>query len=418
VHPERAGQALPIYFTPPLNRAADAVVTKHIGDNRVKLWLGGLDGKTMQAFGRESELVPLDGSNARVTVTDRVKLEAIATVEGSVPVGTLLQEYARAIPRNLTLVIGLDESLGGDRGAIATRLSQNSRIVPVNGENGRYARTVHYIIGQITAANQGQISLPTHAQMPSVGSVGIFSPSLELLPNSFGLPGERPEAMWQRLQPKLKGLLATRVISQTLNAQSSALDVRVTLKLEESQTTILGQAFTFRGNSTAPADPYQLARVPINQPIQLEITNNHSQDLYLAVMVIDVSGDITILFPNEHQNVPDEQLEATTKIPSRQRLLVPDPAKRDFVLVSDELGAGEMLVIASEKPMTDAIKRLRNLARSAGMARGYVPVSNPVDLMSDFALGASRGFAARDRNEFYRMDTDAMAAIAISFEVV
>jgi hypothetical protein len=355
-----------------------------------------------------------------VTVTDRVGLEAIATVEGSVPVGTLLQEYARAIPRDLTLVIGLDESLGQDRGAIADRLRQNSRIVPVNGENGRYPRTVHYIIGQITAANQAQISAPSNAQMPSLGSIGLFSPSLELLPKSFGLPGERPQAVWQRLQPKIKGLLATRVISQTLNAQSSALDVQVTLKLERSQTTILGQAFTFRGNSTATTDPYQLAQVPINEPFQLEVTNNHSQDLYLAAMVIDVSGDITILFPNEHQNVPDEQLEATTKIPSRQRVLIPDPAEDDFVLVSDELGAGEMLVIASEKPMTDAIKRLRSLARSAGMSRGYVSVSNPVDLMSDFARGASRGFAALDRSEyeFYRMDTDAMAAIAIAFEVV
>jgi len=154
--------------------------------------------------------------------------------------------------------------------------------------------------------------------------------------------------------------------------------------------------------------------VPLNQPFQLVVTNNHSRDLYLAVMVIDAAGNVIVLFPNEHQAVAAAKLEATTKIAAQGTLLIPDPAKDEFQLVSTEQGAGELLVIASERPMTQAILRLRNLARGANQARGAVQAEEPIALMEDFLSGTSRG----DSGSVYRMTVRGMAAIAIDFEVV
>ncbi len=415
----------PLYFVDNAQPPADAVVTAVQG-NTVTLWLGGLDGRSLEAFGTASEMVPASAARGetRLTLTQRSGLQATATIDkGNVAVGELVQEFARAIPSSLQLNVGLDPSLAGDRPAAATALNQLERTQAIAATANGYGDKVHYILGRLTEANR-----PTDAAVSQVGSIGLFSPTLELVPDSFGLPGEAIASALERLRPKLRGLLATRVISTTLNAQSSQLDVGVTLKLERSGNRILGQAFTFRGACPEPTgcgpggtrgeDNFQVSRVPLNEPFQLEVINNHTADLYLGVMSVDATGEITILFPNEHQNLDGEQLEAATKVSARSTLLVPDPAEDDFVLVSDEAGAGEMLIIASEQPMTEAFLRLRTLARGAQRDRGTLIADEPTSLIGDFIAGASRGAQAIGRAEFYQMEANSMAAIAIAFEVV
>ncbi|NEO86105.1 MAG: DUF4384 domain-containing protein [Spirulina sp. SIO3F2] len=409
----------PLYFVPQPQAPAEAVITKVEG-NKAQLWLGGLDSQTIEAFGPLSELVSVQNSS-KLVVTQRKGLNATARIRGQVQPGDLLQESARAIPGDLRLNIGLDASLGRDRPAAAAAINQQNRMVALNSQTNGYPEKVHYILGRVTAENQPQITADVTGELPPVGSTGLFSPSLEVLPQSFGSSREAIAATLERLQPKLRGLLATRVISKTLNAQSSQLDVGVTLRLEQSNQTILGQAFTFRGEARAVQQTqgnFQRAQVPINQPFQLEVTNHHSRDLYLAVMVVDATGKVIILFPNEHQDVAAAELEATTKIATQSQLLVPDPTEDEFQLVSNERGAGELLVIASEQPMTQAILRLRNLARGANQARGVVQAEEPIALMEDFLLGASRGAEMTNQANYYQMNVQAMAAIAIAFEVV
>ncbi|MDB9312548.1 caspase family protein [Spirulina sp. CS-785/01] len=422
----RSDRNKPIYYLNPTQPPAEAAVLSVTG-NQARVWLGGVNQESLDAFGPEAILVPVNRPEAgQVTLTQRSGLEAEATIEGNIQAGDLLQEYARAIPTDWQLGIGLDPTLGSDAATARRALTSLNRIkaIPSQSATEPYAQKVHYILSRMTPEYQQQLT--PDSEKPSEGSIGLFSPALEVIPDSFGLAGESIEAAIQRLQPKLRALLATRIIRLTLNAQSSQLDVGVTMKLERSQTQVIGQSFTFRGEDCQePTDcshggsrgngELLLTRVPINEAFQFEVINNEDQALYLGVLVISSTGKITVLFPNEHQE--DDNLENTTRVEAKSTLLIPNPQEDDFVLVSAETGTGEALVIASEKPMTEAFSRLRNLARGS---RGPVTVDEPLSLITDFVRGVRSGEVAsvRSRQEYERLRATQMATLSISFEVI
>lgn len=414
----------PVYFLDSTQPSADALVLKVKG-KQAEIWLGGVDRESFDAFGEGAILVPVGKSGAKVTVEQRSGLKAIATIEGNIREGDLLQEFARAIPRGWQMGIGLDPSLGGTaRGAGQLNL-QRVETVPAQTVGQPYAQTVHYILSRMTGEYRQQ--LPRNGKRPAEGGIGLFSPALEVIPDSFGLPGESVTDAMTRLRPKLQGLLAARIIRLTLNAQSSRLDVGITMKLERSREQILGQAFTARGEdceqptgctgggSRGNSD-LLVTQIPTNAPFQFEAVNNEDKPLYLGVLAIGATGDITVLFPNEHQENTD--LEAASKIEAKGRLLIPDSDEDEFVLVSRETGRGEALAIFSEEPMTEALLRLRNLARGQKQARGPVTVNDPLALILDLTqdVRSERIATVASRSDYFQ--TAQMATLAIAFEVV
>src|SRR3712207_7053355 len=63
-------------------------------------------------------------------------------------------------------------------------------------------------------------------------------------------------------------------------------------------------------NDTATTEIYTLSlhdalpissvsKLPLNTPVQLQIVNNEPRALYVSVLVIDPTGEITIIFPNQ-----------------------------------------------------------------------------------------------------------------------
>lgn len=129
---------------------------------------------------------------------------------------------------------------------------------------------------------------------------------------------------------------------------------------------------------------------------------------------------ITVLFPNEHQQVSDQEQDKTTRIEPNQTLLIPNPDKDEFELVALEPGMGEVLVIASQKPLTNALLRLNSLFKSRGQSRGLLETrgDESVDVVSDLIddlSGTKRGPIAGVRQ---RISTVQIAALSITFEVV
>ncbi|MGH2413777.1 MAG: caspase family protein, partial [Microcystaceae cyanobacterium] len=242
-----------VYF---LRRAqkvpAEAVVTQVQG-NQVELFLGGIEPRSLEAFGRGAILTLVDGEGkerGRVEIQSRQELTAkgkLSQTGGAIAPGFLLQERSRAIPADLTLRIGLDSSLGQEQAAAKQALQGIKRIEAVPEQQ----TDIHYILGRISPVYHQQLQRLKVEKLPEVGSIALFSPALDLLPDSAGTSGETVTDAIARLRPKLKSLLAARLVKLTLNGTSSRLNVAAAMETVEG-SQLIAESFTVRGATIAP----------------------------------------------------------------------------------------------------------------------------------------------------------------------
>lgn len=403
--------------TPP----AEAVVK----EKQVKFWLGGANPESLVTFNKDAIFAWIDNTGAekgKVQSTSRDGLLGYGKViEGKTPqMGALLQERARSIPADLTLKIGLDDSLGNAATQVRGGLQQISRIEPLPIQQGE----VHYILGKMTETLAKEAQQNNLSEVPEVGSFGLYTPGLELIPGSFGQGGETVESALQRLRPKLKSLLAARLVKLTLNADSSRL--KVSAKMKTRNEEFVGSAFTVRGIGKAAGDEVATATpikveagvplLPVGTQVQLQVTNQEDRNLYMAVLVIDAGGEMGIVFPNTWVEGVDAAL-----VKSGETKLLPQPGVDQFKLtVSKPLGNTEVLVIASVAPLRESLKMLQAIATARGMRSGPMSLeeTDVVDsLLQDINAG-SRGLTAEFDPTARVVDTTKIGAMSITFKAV
>lgn len=131
-------------------------------------------------------------------------------------------------------------------------------------------------------------------------------------------------------------------------------------------------------------------------------------------MLVDPTAGITVLFPNELQETSRQDPDNATRIQPNQTLLIPNPNTDEFVLVTEEAGLGEVLIVASDQPLTKALLRLRSLARGK---RGIISTrgDDSLEIINDLVDDVSRGVQVGVRR---RIRTSQMAALSITFNVV
>lgn len=430
--PNSGNKQKPVYFLEKPTPPAEAVITQ-VTNNQVTLWLGGIDPDSLDAFGEDAMFTSVTantrgGVPAQVKISSRQGLTAQATVEGTVQPGMLLQEFARAIPSEWQLKIGLDPSLGSEATQaqqVVQRLNRTKAIASQSGGE-TYPESVNYILTRLNPTYRQILQRNKVTEIPPEGSIGLLSPTLELIPKSFAMAGESVEDAVSRLRPKLKSLLAAHIVKMTLNSNASRLDLAVTMGLEDGSQAI-ADAFTPRGCKTQGSclpsgrrgGPTSLSnRLPVNAPFQFRVENRENKDLYLGILLIDPAEGISVLFPNEYQDVPSKELDQATLIKAQQTLLIPDPAKDPFELVTEEPGVGEVLIIASTNPLSQSLSRLRRLASERGNSRGPLSLEEPVEVINDLITDISSRGLARPRARQQPVSSSEMAALSITFEVM
>ena len=421
----------PVYFINEQTPPAEAVITKIEGDRAV-LWLGGLAPESLAAFGAGAMLSVVDSQGqekGRVQLESRKGLIGQAKVLDAAQTGAFLQERARGIPSNLTLKIGLDPSLGDEVNLAKQALTAIPRIeaLPLQQQE------VQYIFGRMTPNYKLQLRLTSGVTLPEVESFGLFSPGLELIPNSFGTKGETVTAALTRLRPKLQSLLAARIVKTALNTNSSRLNIVASMR-PEGAGEVIASSFTIRGlgkntttNSTTPVVPLSSQKLPLETAVQLQIVNNETSPLYLSVLVIDPTGEMSVLFPNQWAAA-----ETVTLVAAGQTLQIPDPSKDRFRLVTQEpKGVAEVLILASRSPLRKALQTLRAVATAQkGDRSGPVTLdaslqqnqpTEVIDNLLDDVNTGTRGaaFPAINSSASVRnLDTTQLAALSITFEVI
>ncbi|MEA5504709.1 caspase family protein [Halotia wernerae UHCC 0503] len=435
----------PIYFTPQQVLPAEAVITQVKG-NEVELWLGGLDAGSLEAFTNDPYFVALDATGSQkglVRLKSRQGLVGQGTLQTNtrqkekVQRGTLLQERIRSIPVNLTLKIGIDQSLDHKTAQQARQsLEKLQRIEPkpVGQEE------LQYIFGRMTEAKYQELQKNRVSNLPEVGSFGLFLPSLDqIIPHTFSKANETVSAAVQRLQPKLKSLLAARIVKQMLgNTNSSRINVTASMNLADDQK-LIGETFTPRGatkkNTQQTKQPIPVSlnipKLPLETEIAFQVENNETRPLYVTILVIDAAGSMDVIFPFDWSAVED----ATLIQPSQKRV-IPQADDGFQLTIVEPFGISEALIIASTTPLKTALQSLQKIAESRGLRNKRSPISISDDildltnnLLDDLDTG-TRGDGLRgdgsDRNPesiplptgVRGVDTEKLAAMGIAFEVI
>lgn len=433
----------PAYFLTHQLPSAEAVITKVTGQS-VELWLGGIESQSIAAFDKNALFSVIDNQGQNLGT---VRLDSRNPNNGLIAQGTLvdtsqtnqikpgliLQEQARAIPNNLTLKIGLDDSLGAETSTASQALSRLNRIEPT----GLGQTEVQYILGRMTEANYQELQSRKVTEIPPINSLGLYAPGLDLIPSSFGATNETVTAAIERLNPKFRSLLAARLVKLTLNADSSKLKVSALMKILDSQTgqpiNVAASAFTVRGGTThttplpatIPANSQEIAekipQLPLGTPVQFLVENQEITDLYVSLLVITPEGDMIVLFPNSWAATTEAAL-----IKPGETRQIPEVGKDPFkITVNKPLGMVEVLVIASLNPLRDALKKLQSIATSRGQRGGLLPLESDAtavieDLLSDFDRGTrgGRSLSVSFDSTVRAIDTAQLAALSITFRAV
>ncbi|MUG91330.1 peptidase C14 [Scytonema sp. UIC 10036] len=424
-------QKLPVYSINKKVPPADAVITEVKGEEAT-LWLGGIDNESLVTFGAGATFSMVNDKGqtsgklqleSREGLTAKAKLVEKGQITSLKP-GMLLQESKRVVPADLKLRIGLDPSLAGEINVAKEKLSEINRIetIPAQRGNKPYSAEVEYIFSRMTADYQQRLQQEKIANIPAVGTIGLFTAGLEVVPESFGESGEKVTAAVSRLEAKLKSSVAVYIIKKTLNGSSSTLDVEVLMNLVEEPNNILAQSATLRGKSNSHKQEKSYPnKIPLEKLFQFRVTNNDSRPLHLMILLIDPTDEqkeLNVIFP--YQGMFSEEsmrLEPNqTKQIGGSRQLA-GSKQTQLELKAKKTGTAEMLFIFSLKPLTTALKTLQSLAAEQKTRSGDpVDLKEPVDVIGDLLadLSGDRG----GRTQAKDVSASEMATLPLTLTVV
>jgi hypothetical protein len=371
----------PLYFLEKTRPAAEAVIRKVTG-NQVEFWLGGIASQSLKAFEKGAIFTIIDDEGreqGQIQQESRVELVGYGKViesaqSGIVKEGTLLREQVRGIPTNLTLRVGVDETLGAEKAKAQAALQGQKRIEPVSVEQ---RNAVDYLLGKVTQEDFQFWKKQGESNPPPVGSLGLFTAGKVPIPGSFGRVGETAENAVLRLRPRLKVLLAGRILKSLDNGDSSQLNVTTSIQAVDGKGTSGSVSSRGSRNSQSALPPgvinTQKLQFKRGSNIQAQVKNNESRNIFVSLLFITGSGEILNLFPLDW-DAPEEK----SLVAPGQSKIVPQPEDNFVWNVGDTAGTFEVLVLASVAPLRTALKGLQNIARSSGSRNG-----NPVALQQD-----------------------------------
>jgi hypothetical protein len=409
-----------LFFLELQTPSAEAVITTVRGET-IEFWLGGVASQNLKGSGEGFVYSVLDDSGevvAEIEQTSRVEGEGligrgkqISGEASAIQEGRLLREQIVGIPANPQLQLALDESLGADLTTANTELKSNKRIELVNRnkltESG-------YFLGRFTEEyQQQQAEINPDMKLPPVSCIGLFQADLTPDIASFGRLEEPIINAINRLQPRLRRLLANQILGQLLNAgQGSPLEVK-------AEVSGGGQVLEVGSRGL---DESKAANIPVQfrsgTQLQIKVSNESNQNLYLAILLISAQGDIDPFHPTNWDAPEEESLFAASEA-------VELPRQGESTLeVTGKSGFPEIMILASQEPLRNTLKALQQIAASRGKSRGRLGGLRGEEslgiidsLLTDVARsGSSENGGFQQRTISY--ETSTMAVLSAVLEVV
>ena len=348
----------PIYHLQPSTQPAEAVVIETLANSRVKLWLGGLDPRSLAAFdqGAEFSLIDDQGNVMGQVKQDSPRTELTAegrmvgTNRSAKSEGRFLQERTRNIPNDLKLRVGLDDTLTAAEKQTAITLLQSISFIEVSQLHS--GKTVDVLLGRCTPQVRKRLELGDVPNLPDINSLGLLTATQEpIIHGSFGLPNETVSgAIKTRLQPQLKSLLIGRMLALLVNQNASKLNVELSVTHQQSRSSTTTRGGKNAGIISPILTKRGIEKIDEDNQVTITLQNNEITDLHIGLLVIDSEADVTVLFPPTSDDLTQDIVEA------RQSLVL-GPLR-----ATAPYGLTQLLVITSTQPLSSALKTLRRIS--------------------------------------------------------
>ncbi|MCP2730711.1 caspase family protein [Limnofasciculus baicalensis] len=444
------------------NIGADGVITSvDSSGTTAQLWLGGLPATVLQYYGTNSllELVNENTSqgvgvrdelknneqpttnNQQLQIRTKVGLTATAEVIASntisnypLQVGQLVQEVVRIIPRNVTVTIALDAKLERIERVDAT--SAFASIHDVSSVVVAGEQSADYLFGKRRKEGSIEDILPN-----SSPGYGLFYIGGEPIRNTAGESGEAVKSAVSRLVPKLKTLLASKLLRLTANEGCSRLAIRADLEMIFPQEKTIAVRETRRGFlSRQPIDlasnsPELLSDVkmgklpslPIGSRIQFRLENYSERPIYFMLLGFQTGANAIAFYPHPpvsplpraDNNLPVQD----GAIAPGETMTIPDPAATFDWALAGLPGLWELQLICSPFPFNQAMAKLQEGIISTVKGERIDNLFNSLDVVQGILQDLHQGSGvSSDRigtiSDSYALDVKAWATLSFIYQVV
>lgn len=429
VQPGTTLDTQPPYLLPAATPAADAVVRSVKPDGTLEFWLGGLTPYGLKQAESVFELIDEQGKvlgQASQTQRDGLRGYGKRLTEG-IPVqpGMLMRESIRGIPTDITLRVGLHESLGEDVAITRQILTGFDRVtvVEVNGQTD-----TDYLLGRFDETLQAEVQRQSRGNRTAIqaverGSIGLFTNSLDPLPSTFGSQYEEIGLALERLSPRLRLLLANRAIKTILNTETSELAVEV--EVASNQRRGISVVGINPSHTATPQTQLKIARMRIGEEMLLRVTNQEDRSLYVAVIATERDGDLFVYHPS-HWNAAELEAELSPG----ESIEIPKEDDVFYLPIQGPAGYFEVLVIASTEQLRDTLQSLKRLSdrairrgqliafteaeeRSRGQEESALSIIQ--NILGDLDRNANAPYAMRPGQA--NINTSKLAALSVTIEV-
>jgi len=396
-------------LTPDPGTGADGVVVAVEENGKtVQLWLAGVP-TTVLTYYKVNSLMTLLNSQPReqesstvpskplqlqiraregLTAKARIvpdSLETNGTDSSRLQVGQLVQESVRVLSRHIGLTIALDPNL--DRIERVDATSAFSSLTSVSSVVTAGEQPADYLFGKLG-------NLETKGENVAVAQgYGLFFVGGDPIPNTVGEVGEAVKSAVNRLKPKLKALLAAKLLRLTANEGSSHLGVRATLEMLAPSQQALMQRETLRASfSSQSGGAKGKAQIKVEgvpklfngSRIQYQVENYSDRPVYLMLLGLDSSNNAIAFYPlpasPEVDAAEAKPLLKNTVIPPGQTLTVPQSSTAFEWMIQGSSGLAEIYLVCSLSPFTHAIAALEAVMRPKGEQERISDLFNPLDV--------------------------------------
>jgi hypothetical protein len=260
-----------------------------------------------------------------------------------------------------------------------------------------------------------QLSEAGETNLPTINTLGLFTPALSPLTNTFGRVNESAIAAVNRLRPQFRLFLVGQVLS-SIATTSSGLNVE-------------GAIFSASGTSVpisnrqASGDLFQSVAVATEpfragEAIQVRIDNQEEQAMYLSCLAIDGFGNLITLYP-----VDFEAPEEASRISGNDSLTVPRP-EDDLEFAVGGSGYVQLITLVSTQPLRNVLRGLGDVARRRGLSRSFLRLQDdePLGILNDLlgdmdTLSRAGTIGIQSTREQNALDTDVLAAFSTMIEI-
>ncbi|MEC4804345.1 MAG: caspase family protein [Jaaginema sp. PMC 1079.18] len=439
-YPRQLKSPRPIYGVGPEIPMGAAGVVLDVEENgtSARLHLGGIPPLVWRYYQPNSRFRVVSGVDTSypVQLRSREGLQGQARLvqareEFVLAVGQPVQEAIRVLPRNVGLVVALDNRLERIERVDATSAFSNIDAVAntvVAGDRG--ADCLFSKVGtqpQLISAGENP-SNPTPGDLGASG-YELFSPGYVPIANTAGEDGEAVKLAVSRLLPKLETLLAAKLWRLLLNQNSSQLAVEAQLSRVDVKKTVpvmmrlTGGRDSQALKKTTSERDRSLTQLHIGDRIQFELKNSSDRPIYAMLVGLDANGNAIAFYSPKSDPSANKFTLSTPEIAPGNTQVIPNPETALPWSVSGPQGLFELYLIVSHGPFTKTLAAISAVPYSKSEGDRLLDLRNPLavsrSLLEDLHQASQVDPTVYSgSSDVYALDVRAWASLSFIYEVV